>query len=115
MKGKKTGQNEETAAGEAGFYEKVLDEAEKVDFTSVRGQCSVDDEIALLRVKIKSLVRDHPEDTRLLLKTAEILTKMVMTRYRMNKEQKKGFKEAVQTVIKEIAVPLGVAAISKKL
>ena len=36
-----------------GFYCKVLDEAEQLDFELAQGVEGIDDEVALLRVKIK--------------------------------------------------------------
>ena len=41
-----------------GFYSKVLDEAEKLDFELASGVDGIDNEIALLRVKIKSILGD---------------------------------------------------------
>ncbi len=38
------------------LYTKVLDEAEKLDFELASGVNGIDDEIALLRVKIKSIL-----------------------------------------------------------
>ncbi len=47
-----------------GFYAKVLDEAEEIDFELAAGVEGIDDEIALLRVKIKSLIAHVPDTTR---------------------------------------------------
>ncbi len=43
-----------------GFYSRVLDEAEKLDFELAAGVDGIDDEIALLRVKIKSITGERP-------------------------------------------------------
>ncbi len=97
------------------FYEKVLDEAEKIDFAAAWGKDSIDDEIALLRVKIKEIIQNNPDNIRLLLQATNMLTKLMKARYNMNKGQKKSLGEAVRKVITEIGVPLGVAALNKKL
>ena len=39
------------------FYTKVLDDAEKLDFETAAGADGIDDEITLLRVKIKTILR----------------------------------------------------------
>jgi len=39
-----------------GFYCKVLDEAEQLDFELAQGVEGIDDEVALLRVKIKAIL-----------------------------------------------------------
>jgi len=91
-----------------GFYSKVLDEAEQLDFELVSGFNGFDDEIALLRVKIKSLLEKEPENIRLLMQATESLARLVKTKYNISKEQKKGLKEAIENVLKEIAIPLGI-------
>ena len=48
-----------------GFYSKVLNEAEQLDLELVSGVEGIDDEIALLRVKIKSILEKDPENIRL--------------------------------------------------
>lgn len=97
------------------LYSKVLDEAERLDFELVAGVEGVDDEIALLRVKIKSILANDPENIRLIMQATNMLARLVKTRYNISKEQKKGLKEAIGNVIKDIAVPLGVTIVQKKL
>ena len=99
-----------------GFYSKVLDEAERLDFELATGVEGIDDEIALLRVKIKSLLEHDPENIKLIMQAANILARLVKTRYNITKEQKKGLKEAIGNVLRDVALPLGIsigAAISK--
>jgi hypothetical protein len=95
-------------AKKRGFYSKVLDEAEQLDFELAAGVEGIDDEIALLRVKIKSLLENEPENTKLILQMTNALERLVRTRYNISKEQRKGLKEAIENVIKEIAIPLGI-------
>jgi hypothetical protein len=97
-----------------GFYHRVLDEAEKLDFEIAAGVDGIDDEITLLRVKIKKLIESNPEDLKPVLKATETLAKLVKIRYAINNEDKQGLKEALGNVIREIAVPLGVAVIQRK-
>ena len=98
----------------AGFYNRVLDEAEVLDFETVAGSEGLDDEIALLRVKIKAHVEKHPEDLRLLMQATDMLAKLVKTRYKVSSKQKEGLKEAIGNVLQKYALPLGVALINKK-
>ncbi len=94
-----------------GFYSKVLDEAEQLDFELVSGFDGFDGEIALLRVKIKSLLEKDPENIRLLMQATESLARLVKTKYNITREQKKGLKEAIGNVLKDIAIPLGIKVI----
>jgi len=91
-----------------GFYSKVLDEAEQFDLELACGVEGIDDEIALLRVKIKSILEKDPGNIRLLMEATNTLARLVKTRYNISKEQKKGLKEAIGNVLKDIALPLGI-------
>ncbi len=99
-----------------GFYAKVLDEAEQLDFELAAGVEGIDDEIALLRVKIKSILEKDPENIRLIMQATNTLAGLVKTSYNITKEQKKGLKEAIGNVLRDVALPLGIgigATISK--
>ena len=91
-----------------GFYSKVFDEAEQLDFELATGVEGIDDEIAVLRVKIKSLLKHDPENIKLIMQATNTLARLVRTRYNISKEDKKGLKEAIANVLKDIALPLGI-------
>ena len=86
----------------------MLDEAEKLDFELASGVEGIDDEIALLRVKIKSLLENDPENIRLIMQVTNALERLVRTRYNITKEQRKGLKEAIGNVLRDVALPLGI-------
>ena len=90
------------------FYSKVLDEAERLDFELAAGVEGIDDEIALLRVKIKSILEHDPENIKLIMEATNTLARLVRTRYNITKEQKKGLKEAIGNVLRDVALPLGI-------
>jgi len=102
-----------------GFYSKVLDEAEKLDFELASDVSGIDDEIALLRVKIKSVLEKDPENIRLIMQATNALAGLVRTRYNITVEQRKGLREAIGNVIRDVALPLGInigaSVIGKKL
>ena len=105
----KGNQNASQSRGQKhGFYTKVLDEAERLDFELASGVEGIDGEIALLRVKIKSLLENDPENIRLIMQATNALERLVRTRYNITKEQRKGLKEAIGNVLKDIAIPLGI-------
>ena len=91
-----------------GFYSRALDEAEKLELEEASHVEGIDEEIALLRVKLRELLQEQPERIDLHFEAANIIARLVKTRYQITKEQKKSLKEAVQKVLNEIAVPLGV-------
>ena len=91
-----------------GFYSKVLDEAGQFDFELASGVNGIDDEIALLRVKIKSLITHDPDNIKLIMQATSTLAGLVKTRYKISKEQRKGLKEAIGNVLRDVALPLGI-------
>ena len=72
------------------------------------GVDGIDDEIALLRVKIKSLLDSDSQNMRLLVEATNALERLIKTRYRITQEQRKGLKEAISTVLRDVALPLGI-------
>ena len=91
-----------------GFYSKVLDEAGQLDFELASGVEGIDDEITLLRVKIKSILENEPENIKLIMQATNTLAGLVKTSYNITKEQKKGLKEAIGNVLRDVALPLGI-------
>jgi len=91
-----------------GFYTRVLDEAEQLDFELASGVEGIDDEIALLRVKIKSILENDPENIKLIMQVTNALERLIRTRYKITKEQRKGLKEAIGNVLRDVALPLGI-------
>ncbi len=96
------------------FYSRALDEAEKLELEEASHIEGIDEEIALLRVKLRELLEEQPERIDLHFEAANIIARLVKTRYQITKEQKKSLKEAIQKVLTEVAVPLG-AGVGVKL
>ena len=108
VKGKRGAPEGNQNARKHGFYSKVLDEAEQLDFELATGVEGIDDEIALLRVKIKSILENDPENIRLIVQATNTLAALVRTRYNIGTEQRKGLKEAIGNVLRDVALPLGI-------
>jgi len=108
VKRKRGAQKGNQNARKHGFYSKVLDEAEKLDFEIASGVSGIDDEISLLRVKIKSVLEKDPENINLIMRATNTLAGLVKTRYNITKEQKKGLKDAISNVLRDVALPLGI-------
>ena len=107
-KRKRGGQPGNQNARKHGFYSKVLDEAGRLDFEVASGVEGIDDEIALLRVKIKSILEKDPENIKLIMQATNTLAGLVKTSYNMTREQRKGLTEAIGNVLKDVALPLGI-------
>ncbi len=108
-KQKKGGQKGNRNAIKHGFYSRIFDEAERYDFTIATGIEGIDEEIALLRMEIKKTISGGDErNLMLLVKAAGALDRLIRTRYQITSAQRKGLKEAIGNVIKDVLVPLGV-------
>ena len=95
------------------FYGQALNETERLELEEAGGVEGIDEEIAVLRVKLRELIVTAPEKFDLHLKLATTIARLVSTRYTITKEQKKSLKDAITRVLTEIAVPLGIKAIIK--
>ena len=91
-----------------GFYSQALDEAAKLQLEEAGDLEGLDEEIAILRIMLREIIEEHPDRIQLALKTADTIAHLVRTRYNITKDQKKSLKEAVNKVLTEIALPLGV-------
>jgi hypothetical protein len=98
-----------------GFYSRALEEAERLELDDAYHIEGVDDELALLRLKLKELVHNQPERIDLHLKAANAIARLVKIRYQISKEQKNSLKQAIANVLTEVALPLGINAGMKKL
>jgi hypothetical protein len=76
-----------------GFYSRALDEAEKLELLEASHVEGIDEEIALLRVKLRELLAEQPERIDLHFEAANIIARLVKTRYQITKEQKKSLRK----------------------
>jgi len=98
------------SARKQGFYSRVLDEAERLDFELASGVEGIDDEIALLRVEIKKAIAGgDSKNLKLLVDATNALERLIRTRYKISREQRKGLKEAIGNVLRDIGIPLGIS------
>ena len=97
-----------------GFYLPALNETQRLMLEEAAGMQGLDEEIAVIRLKLLDLhASGQPDKCELALKVAAAIAALVKTRYSINKEQKKSLREAISRVLTELAVPLGVKAILK--
>jgi hypothetical protein len=85
------------------FYGDVLDATALARAALVEG---VDDDLAALRVRLKELMKERPEDYALALKSMDTLVRMVMTRYRISEQRGDDLARHVAAVLKDLHVQL---------
>jgi uncharacterized protein YjcR len=119
IKNKKGAPKGNQYARKHGFYSKVLDEAQKRNLEVASNIDGIDEEIDILRVKIRNVLEKDPENIKLIMAAITTLANLLKTKVNLDKHQKKSFKDSLFKVIKEVAVPAGVnvisAAITKKM
>ncbi len=59
-------------------------------------------------MKIKSILKNDPENIKLIMQATDALSRLVRTRYNISKKDKKGLKEAIGNVLRDVALPLGI-------
>ncbi|HHE41592.1 MAG TPA: hypothetical protein ENL12_02970 [Dehalococcoidia bacterium] len=90
------------------FYARALTAAERVQFESAVQVDGIDEEIALLRLRMRELAERAPGRLDLQMDLATTIARLVKTRYQVSSEQRKSLKAAVAKVLEEVAVPLGI-------
>ena len=68
----------------------------------------LDDEIALLRVKLRAILEAQPDRIDLHFEAANVIARLVKTRYQISREERKSIKESIQKVLTEVGLPIGV-------
>jgi len=91
-----------------GFYSTVLSGEEQQDLEQAILADGLDEEIALLRIKLKSLLKYDPENVKLIIQATNTLARLIRTHYRLGRDDKTGLKDAIGNVLRDIALPLGI-------
>lgn len=87
------------AKSPAGFYADIIDEAELAKARDVTG---IDDEIAILRIRLHQVMSDNREDYATMLKLLAGLVRAVQAAYRMDPSAWDGLAESLAEVTRDI-------------
>lgn len=63
------------------FYSSVIDAAELTSALEIDG---IDEELAILRIQLRKLIKERPDDLPLMLKGIDLIARTVAARYRMS-------------------------------
>ena len=105
---KARGRKRATPGPGTSFYARALTEAERLEIEDAGRVEGVDDEIALLRLRMREMVANSPERIDLQMDLAAVISRLVRTRYQISSQRKKSLKAAITKVLEEVAVPLGI-------
>jgi hypothetical protein len=96
-----------------GFYSRVLHKSQLQHLGRALEVEGLDEEIAVLRVKLLTLINEHPDRIDLQMVAASTIARLVRTKFHISAGQKKSLKDAITKALTEIAVPLGIKALIK--
>ena len=82
------------------FYREALSEAERADLPVALEIEGVDEEIALLRLRLRTALAERPEDLQLMFKGIDLLAKAVATRYRLSKRAERQLADSLAGVVR---------------
>ena len=84
------------------FYADVLSEASRARLEKARELEGINEEIALLRVKLRDVMAENPNKTELMYKGIDMLMKAVATRYKLSPKSKDDLNDSIVGVINGI-------------
>ncbi len=87
---------------EQSFYGSALDSAEQIELEAASDIEGLDREIALLRMKLRAVLSERPEDLPLMLRGIELLVKAVSARYRLSKQAEEDLAGSLAGVIRGV-------------
>ena len=87
-----------------GFYQESLSEAER--WERARQMEGLDEEVALLRVRLKEALEGRPQDMQLIAKGVDLLVKAVAARYRLSRKAQRELSDSIAGVVRGIGTAL---------
>ncbi len=84
------------------YYWHSVDESERLDLERAHKVEGLDDEIALVRVRLKRAIGHHPENIELLSKGMEILVRAVAARYRLSPKSRKDLADSLAATLNSL-------------
>lgn len=91
-----------SASSASGFYSSALSRAERMRLSDARAAEGLDEEIALLRVRLHRVAQEQPEQFDLLLKGVHALVRAVSTKYRLSEKPAEDLSKSVIAVLEGI-------------
>jgi hypothetical protein len=88
------------------FYGRSLDAAERVELQEAADVHGLDEEIAVLRLRLRQAVDGHPDDLQLMLRGIDMLVKAVSAKYKMSRPAAEDLADSIAAVVRGVGVQL---------
>jgi len=99
VKRKRGGQKGNQNARKHGFYSSTLSPDEIGRFWNIVNQESVDPEMAVLRIKLQSLIQHAPVDRRTLKEVTRLIVKWAARKYHLDRPDRAYLRACVESVL----------------
>ncbi len=83
------------------FYADAIDEADRDDFIDALEVDGLDQEVALLRLHVRRLLTDSPEDPKIIHAAVRLLINALLAQRRLTDREAEGITEAMATVLEQ--------------
>lgn len=84
------------------FYKSALTRAEKMKLPSAMSLAGVDEEIALLRIRLHRLARDKPDEFALLVRGIGMLARTLSIRYKLSSGSTENLEKEMLSTVEEL-------------
>lgn len=84
------------------FYAEALTEAERLELARAQEVEGLDEEIAVLRVRLKRALQEHPQDLALIAKGVDMLVKAVAARYKLSPKARRDLADNLANLIESM-------------
>lgn len=84
------------------FYARALTEAERIELGQALQVEGLDEEIALLRLRLQQVVANQPGDLDLMFKGTALLARLVATKYRLSAEDAADLEAVIRNAIGQL-------------
>ena len=91
-----------TAASLRGFYDSALTDAERMQLAEARKVEGLAEEIAVLRVRLLTALKERPQDFDLLREGVALIVRAVATQYRLSPKARKDLADRMAAVLQSI-------------
>jgi len=84
------------------FYAEALTEAERLELPKAQEVEGLDQEIAVLRVRLKRALMDNPQDLALIAKGVDMLVKAVSARYKLSPKARRDLADNLANLVENL-------------
>ena len=91
-----------------GYYSRILSNKDKRDLQRASSVEGVDEEIALLRFKLKGVLKKDPNNFRLITEALLSLNRLMRTRGKIQPNDTESLTRAYENVMRDVVIPMGI-------